>query len=197
MIDTNARKSFQNGFDTLSKRSGLTKINPNSITVAALVVGLIAAAFLAIGNTFVSLILLWISGLLDVLDGTVARLTGKSSKFGAYMDLVFDRLVEAGIIIGCYIFMPQFALTYLLFFAGAMFNFSTFMLAGSLFKNNGKKGMHYDVGLVERTESFIFFSLIILFPSYIFITLNVFNLLMFITGIIRMRKIYIYTKKGA
>ncbi len=194
MIDTNARKNFQKGFDELAKKSGLTRIHPNTITVAALVVGLLSAFFLAIGNTFVAVVLLWLSGLLDVLDGTVARLTGKTSPFGAYMDLVFDRMVEAAVIIACYIYMPQFALTYLLFFAGAMFNFSTFMLAGSLFKNTGKKSMYYDFGLVERTESFIFFSLIMMFPNFIVYTLNIFNLLMFITGIIRMHKIYKYTK---
>ncbi len=197
MIDTHSREKFQKTFDSISKKSGLTKLSPNAITVMALAIGLSSAVLLSLGNSFIALVLLWISGLLDVLDGTVARLTGKSSKFGAYMDLVFDRIVEAAIIIGCYFYMPQYAVAYLLFFACSMFNFSTFMLAGSLFKNDGKKSMHYDVGLVERTESFIFFSLLMVLPNLIFITLNFFNLLMFATGIIRMRKIYIYTKKGA
>ncbi len=194
MIDTKARGRFQRGFDKLSQKTGLTRIHPNAITVVALIFGLASATLLAIGYNYIAIILLWVSGLFDVLDGTVARLTGKSSPFGAYMDLVFDRLVEASVIIGCYILMPQFGMAYLLFFAGSMFNFSTFMLAGNLFKNTGKKSMHYDSGIVERTESFIVFCLLMLFPQYIFITLNIFNALMFTTGIIRMIKIYRYTK---
>ncbi len=195
MIDTKARGQFQRGFDRVSKKSGLTRIHPNVITVAALIFGIVSATLVALGYNFIAIVFLWVSGLLDVLDGTVARLTGKSSPFGAYMDLVFDRLVEAAIIIGCYILMPQFSIFYLLFFAGAMFNFSTFMLAGNLFKNTGKKSMHYDIGIVERTESFIFFSLMILLPDYIYIILTIFNVLMFITGTIRMIKIYSYTKQ--
>ncbi len=192
MIDTNARKHVQKGFDVIAKKSLLIKLHPNAVTVCAFIVGVICAILIAKDNFLIALILLWISGGLDVLDGTVARLTGKSSKIGAYLDLVFDRMVECAVIFAFYFVLPQFAVSYFLFFIGAMFNFSTFMLAGTLFKNEGKKSMHYDIGLVERTESFIVFSLMMIFPNYIFITLNVFNLLMFLTGAIRIMKIINY-----
>ncbi len=197
MLDSNARKHVQKGFDLVARKSFLVKLHPNAVTVLAFMVGLASAGFVVAGNFVIALALLWLSGLLDVLDGTVARLTGKTSNIGAYLDLVFDRMVEGAIVFAFFFAAEQFAISYFLFFIGAMFNFSTFMLAGTLFKNEGKKSMHYDVGIVERTESFIVFSLMMIFPDYIFVTLNIFNFLMFLTGIIRITKIIRHElKKG-
>ncbi len=194
MLDTNARKHVQKSFDTIARKSLLIKIHPNTVTVFAFILGLVCAGFIISEKYYFALIFLWLSGLFDVLDGTVARLTGKTSKIGAYLDLVFDRMVECAVIFAFYFAMPQFAISYFLFFIGAMFNFSSFMLAGTLFKNEGKKSMHYDIGIVERTESFIIFSLMMILPNYIFITLNIFNFLMFLTGVLRMIKIVNYER---
>ncbi len=195
MIDTNIRKYVQKSVDRVAVTTRLTKLHPNHITIGGFVVGVISAVAVAISQPIVALGLLWFSGLLDVLDGTVARLTSRSSKLGAFLDLVFDRLVEGAMIIGFFFFLPEHALSYLIFFLSVIFNFSTFMLAGNLFKNEGKKGMHYDIGLVERTETFITFSFMLLFPSMLPIFLNVFNALVIITGCLRMHRIVIYTGK--
>ncbi len=189
MIDTNLRKHVQTSFDSFAKTVQLHKVHPNVITTASLIVGLGSFASLSMGRPLPALVLLWVSGSLDVLDGTVARLSEKSSKLGAFLDLVFDRVVESALIFGFYFFMPQFSIFYFLFYIGMIFNFSTFMVAGALFPNDGRKSMHYDVGLVERTESFITFSLMMLFPRLIPLFLGIFNILMIITGIIRIKKI--------
>ncbi len=192
MIDSTSRKYVQSGFDRFAKVTRIHKIHPNKITVLGFVIGVLASIAVGYGALVVGLVLLWISGGLDVLDGTVARLTSKSSTLGAYLDLVFDRVVEGVLIFGFYIFMPENAIAYFIFFIGAMFNFSTFMLAGNLFKNKGKKSMHYDSGLVERTETFIVFSLMMIFPQWSFGALMVFNVLMILTGIRRMGRIIIH-----
>ncbi len=189
MLDTSVRKYIQTSMDVVAKYSGLIYLHPNMVTTLALIFGLASALLLGLGYNITAFILLWVSGTLDVLDGTVARLTKKSSKFGAYLDLIFDRIVEAAIILGLFFLAPQYPLTYMLFFVSVIFNFSTFMLAGTLFTNTGVKSMHYDVGIAERTETFIVFSIAMLFPSHILIILNVFNALIFVTGIIRMIRI--------
>jgi len=127
--------------------------------------------------------------LLDILDGTVARLSGRSSKIGAFLDLVFDRMVESAIILGFFFFLPEHALAYLVFFIAVLFNFTTFMVAGALFPNTGNKSMHYDIGLVERTETFFIFTLMLLWPTYVPIMLMIFNAIVFLTGIIRFVRI--------
>ncbi len=45
-------------------------------------------------------ILLLISGFFDVVDGQVARVTGKTSKKGAFLDSVFDKIAEVAIFLG-------------------------------------------------------------------------------------------------
>ncbi len=189
MIDTDVRKHVQSSFDLLAKKSLLVHLHPNFITTLGLLTGVTCAVLIGFGHLWEAFILLWVSGLLDVLDGTVARITGKTSSIGAYLDLIFDRVVEGAIIFSFYFIAPQFAIFYFVFFMGAMFNFTTFMLAGTLFKNTGKKSMHYDIGLVERTESFITFGLMMLFPAFIPYILGLFNFLMILTGIIRIYRI--------
>ncbi|MGI0009322.1 MAG: CDP-alcohol phosphatidyltransferase family protein [Nitrosopumilaceae archaeon] len=45
-------------------------------------------------------ILLLVSGFFDVVDGQVARITKKSSKKGAFLDSVFDKIAEVAIFLG-------------------------------------------------------------------------------------------------
>ncbi len=195
MLDTNARKHVQKTIDSICIHTHLTTLHPNIITILAFIIGIVSAIMIAMNQLYIAFTLLWISGLFDVLDGSVARLTNTSSKFGAFLDLVFDRMVEASIILGFYFLQPQHAFFYLLFFISVLFNFSTFLVAANLYVNTGIKSMHYDVGLMERSESFIAFSLMLLFPIYQWIILFVFTILIFLTGIIRTLRLYIVSKR--
>jgi CDP-diacylglycerol--glycerol-3-phosphate 3-phosphatidyltransferase len=83
-------------------RAGVT---PNVITsVAALVVMLSAVAF-AIGWIRTGGGLLLLSGLLDTLDGDVARAAGKTTRFGAFYDSTLDRLGDGVSFIGIATFL--------------------------------------------------------------------------------------------
>ena len=81
----------------------------------------------------------------------------------------------------------------MLFYIAVIFNFTTFIVAGALFKNDSEKSMHYDVGIAERTETFIVFTMLATFTNYINPILMVFNSVIFITGIIRFRKVLKYS----
>ena len=82
-------------------------IGPNQVTVFALCVGLAAAAAFATGERagyIVGAALLYLSFVFDCVDGQLARYTRRFSKFGAYIDSIFDRTKEyaavAGLAIG-------------------------------------------------------------------------------------------------
>lgn len=45
-------------------------------------------------------ILLLVSGFFDIVDGQVARITGKTSKKGAFLDSIFDKIAEVAIFLG-------------------------------------------------------------------------------------------------
>jgi len=82
-------------------------IGPNQVTVFALCVGLAAAASFATGERagyIAGAALLYLSFVFDCVDGQLARYTRRFSKFGAYIDSIFDRSKEyaafAGLAIG-------------------------------------------------------------------------------------------------
>lgn len=192
MIDSRGRPYFQAVFDCLGRGMIRLGFTANAITFLAFGTGILAAVCIGLGQVIGGIGFLWLSGLLDVLDGTVARLTATTSLRGAYMDLIFDRMVEAGVILGFLYVQPVYYVAYIFFLIAVIFNFTTFMVAGSLFKNTGLKGMHYDVGLAERTETFIVFSGMVLFQDDIGILLTLFNIVIFLTGVIRFHKVLGY-----
>ncbi len=66
-------------------------VTPNMLTFAGLVVNIAAAWLYYRGMlVFAGLVILF-AGSFDMLDGAVARLTGKASKIGAFTDSVVDR----------------------------------------------------------------------------------------------------------
>lgn len=69
-------------------------LSPNQWTVLALLVALIAAGAIISQNLYLGLILFVIAGLLDAVDGAVARARNEATKFGAFLDGVSDRLME-------------------------------------------------------------------------------------------------------
>lgn len=82
-------------------RLGLT---PDGLTLIGF--GVTAAGAIVLANQLwlVGGIVVFAGGAFDMLDGTLARATGRVSRFGAFMDSVFDRwgeaLVYVGIVIG-------------------------------------------------------------------------------------------------
>lgn len=64
---------------------------PNQLTLAGLGLNLAAAGFYALGVFLLGGLTLLTAGLGDLLDGPLARVTGKSSRFGAFLDSTVDR----------------------------------------------------------------------------------------------------------
>lgn len=75
-------------------------INPNLITIFSLIIAAIAALSFALDHLILGGILIFLSGLLDVFDGAIARYHDKVTKFGAFLDSTTDRFSDALIIIG-------------------------------------------------------------------------------------------------
>ncbi len=77
-----------------------TRISPNIVTALGLLVALVTAWVLSTGHFFVGGFLVLVSGAFDMLDGAVARISGRSTRFGAILDSTFDRLSEAALFLG-------------------------------------------------------------------------------------------------
>jgi CDP-diacylglycerol--glycerol-3-phosphate 3-phosphatidyltransferase len=73
---------------------------PWHLTVMALATNVWVGILLLRGDRLLPGLLLIPAGLLDILDGAVARLRGEESRFGAFLDSVFDRVSDV-ILFGC------------------------------------------------------------------------------------------------
>lgn len=82
-------------------RLGLT---PDALTLVGFGVTAVGAGLLAAQAWLAGGLAIFAGGLFDLFDGTLARATGQASRFGAFLDSVFDRwgesLVFVGIVIG-------------------------------------------------------------------------------------------------
>lgn len=132
------------------KRTPLVGKNPNIISIIASIIGLVAAYYYMIGRSAVGGLILLLSGILDTLDGTVARLGERDSKFGATLDSTLDRYVEMFVFMGIIYHFKDSPMFYWAFLA----------LMGSLMVSYVRAraqslGIHKLVGLVQRFERFM------------------------------------------
>jgi len=78
---------------------------PNQYTLISLLFVIISFSFLINLNLVLALIFFLLAGLLDFIDGAVARFLQKATKKGAYLDTISDRYVEGIILLG-FLFLP-------------------------------------------------------------------------------------------
>jgi CDP-diacylglycerol--glycerol-3-phosphate 3-phosphatidyltransferase len=82
-------------------------ITPNALTVLGFLLNLINAWLLATGHFPLAGILILVFSALDAFDGTLARLSGQATRFGAFLDSVLDRYSEAVIFFGLLIYFTH------------------------------------------------------------------------------------------
>ncbi len=75
-------------------------LTPNMLTIIGFLLNCVVAAILANGNIRVGGVLLLFSSGFDMLDGSVARATGKTSPFGGFFDSTVDRYSEIVVYFG-------------------------------------------------------------------------------------------------
>lgn len=78
--------------------------NANAATIAGFLIAVIAAAFAATGQFLIAGLISIPAALFDMIDGAIARRTGKVSDRGALLDSTFDRLSEAALLLGLLIY---------------------------------------------------------------------------------------------
>ncbi len=75
-------------------------VTPNMLTIAGFILNCIVAAIIASGRGQLGGVLLLFASGFDMLDGAVARSTGKTSKFGGFFDSTVDRYSEIIVYVG-------------------------------------------------------------------------------------------------
>jgi phosphatidylglycerophosphate synthase len=102
---TPRRDAMRGAIEPVARRMAALGLTANKLTLIGFGIAGIAAAMAAVEWWLLAGIVGTFGAAFDMFDGAVARVTGTTSKFGAFMDSTFDRWGEAvlyvGIIIGC------------------------------------------------------------------------------------------------
>lgn len=155
MLNEFARASVSKAIEPLGSALARLGLHPNVVTVIG-TAGSIAGAvlFLGRGQMFLGTVVITLFVLLDLVDGALARASGKGSKFGAVLDSTCDRLADAAIC-GSILWWyagpgdsPALVLASLL--ALVLGQVTSYVKA----RAEGL-GLHCDVGLAERAERLI------------------------------------------
>ncbi|ANU11017.1 CDP-alcohol phosphatidyltransferase [Planococcus antarcticus DSM 14505] len=166
MLDTHARKYVQ---PVVGKTADLflkMGFTADSVTKIAFAIGMSSGIFIYLDQPFWAVLVLWLSGFLDVVDGTMARKT-KPSSWGTLLDISFDRLVEISVILGLAFRFPDSMWALLLLSVSIIVAMTVFLTVGALSDKEDMKSFYYQAGLAERTEGFILFTLMIVFSTYL------------------------------
>ena len=192
MFDRQLRKLLDPSLNVAGSKLARLGCTANGMTLAGLVIGLLAAVLIFFGQSWLALIPLIISRLADGLDGAVARATQKTD-FGGYFDISADFLFYGSVPFAFVLLSPAdngVAGAFLL--ASFYFNGTSFLgyaiLAekrGMTTEAQGVKSLYYSNGLLEGGETIAFFVLLCLFPSWFSPMAWVFGLACFATGLLR------------
>lgn len=96
MIGTTYKAFFDRAFEGLARKVIASGLKPDQLTVIGVALGFATCLLLIFTeNLLLFAVLILMTGMVDVIDGLVARLSGQTSKFGAYLDAMCDRYFEA------------------------------------------------------------------------------------------------------
>lgn len=89
-----ARRVLERAASPAARLLARLKVTPNQVSAAGFVLNVGAAALVIGGDLFSAGIVYIIAGCLDLMDGTLARVSNKATKFGAFFDSTVDRVSE-------------------------------------------------------------------------------------------------------
>lgn len=104
MITAWARRFFKGTLDRIAQVFARLGVSPNQLTLAGLVLQAVVAVVIALGHLRLGGVLLILFSVFDAFDGALARLTGRTSRFGAFFDATLDRYAEALILLGLLVY---------------------------------------------------------------------------------------------
>ena len=171
-------------------------MSPLAVTLTAFVAGAAAALSAARGAYHLALVLWLLNRALDGFDGTLARTQGRQTDAGGLLDIVLDFVVYAAIPIALVVAQPSrpTAIAALLLLGSFYVNSASWMyLAAVLERRDAGARARGELtsivmpsGLVEGTETILFYSLFLLLPNRLVPLFAVMSVLVMLTVIQRM-----------
>jgi phosphatidylglycerophosphate synthase len=192
MLDARIRLLIDPPLTGAGLRLARLGVSANAVSLAGLAFGLLMAAMIAAGSGALALVPLAFSRLADGLDGPVARATG-ATDFGGYLDILCDFVFYGAVPLAFVVRDPSVNGV-----AGA-FLLASFYVNGASFlgyailaekrgletRAQGEKSLYFSAGLLEGTETILFFTLLCVVPGAFAPLACVFGVLCFATALFR------------
>ena len=171
-----------------------SRLTPNKLTWIALAISVIAAGTIATKHLLIGGFLVLLSGLFDLLDGMLARLTYQSTRFGALLDSTFDRISDAVLLLGILVlYIPnRDTLGIVLVFLALVGAFLTSYLRA---RAEGL-GINCPVGLFTRAERVIILALGLLLNPFCKFSISIALAVLVVLGFatVGQRFVYVWQK---
>ncbi|QDY71484.1 CDP-alcohol phosphatidyltransferase family protein [Qingshengfaniella alkalisoli] len=189
MLDKHARIFIDPPLNRLGGILAASGVKADMVTAAGLVLGLLSAAVIALGAPGWALLPLLASRFADGLDGAVARATQRTD-FGGYFDIAADFLFYGAVPMGFVWLDPAqngaagaFLLTSFYFNGSSFLGFAILAERRKMESDaRGLKSLYFTGGLLEGTETIVFFILLCLLPQWFAPLAWLFGTLCFITA---------------
>lgn len=169
----------------------ILKISPNLLTLLGLITGLAASILIGRGFLQIAGACLFISLLLDGLDGLVARMLKKENLFGAFLDGVCDRYADLFILFGLVWYsLTQNNILHISLICIAIIGTSvtSYTTPHALSLSIVKSKKH--IGVFGRVQRMLLLIMMLLFPSLLTIALWILAILSNATAI---HRVYYYS----
>ena len=142
----------------IARKIAALNISPNTITIIGFFIATLYLPLMAYGRPLLALLAIVLSGAMDILDGAVAKVTGKTTKLGSFLDSTLDRIEDIIFIFGLRFLKINDMLIYSFLALSLMISYMRAKGESLGLKVEGK-------GVVERAERIILIILIIMFST--------------------------------
>lgn len=100
MLSSIVRRLAQSLLNSIAVRLDRLGVTPNALTLIGFLGMCVIGLLLANGQFALGGVLIILAGMFDALDGSLARLTNRVTKFGAFLDSTTDRYAEGVLFLG-------------------------------------------------------------------------------------------------
>ena len=107
MFGASIGRAAQRIIDAIVRWLAIGHINPNILTVIGVSLNVGCGLLFGMGWFFYAGIALIVANLFDMLDGQVARLSGRVTRFGGFLDSSLDRLSDMVVFVGLMVFYSR------------------------------------------------------------------------------------------
>ncbi len=173
MLDGWMRRRIDPVLDGMGRNLARAGISADLTTLAGLGVGLGGALAIALRLDGAALVLFILNRLLDGLDGAIARATRRTDR-GGLLDIVSDFAVYGAVPVAFAVREPAgFALPAAVLLLSFYVNGASFLAFAAVAAKRGMstsargvKSIYFTAGLMEGTETILFFAAMILMPAW-------------------------------